>query len=378
MEKMKGKKRWLCMILCLVMCLPYVPLSAASAEEAALNMDVRQDGQGVIITVNLESAKSVAAVQFTLKYDENLFELENAKLQNEYNSMMNAINTQEAGEVILAAASAFGINAEGAVMEVALSLKDGQSAQNTSFLIEDAIVGDESGNVLMENGSAYAQVNLSPSGNEEENRPGELPDSGVSGDDNNEEESTDPLAEAFRDVKGHWAYDFIIDAYEKGLMEGYGDHVFGPDDSITRAQMAVALWNSAGNPKPSGSSPFTDLEKDWYRDAVVWASEQGLVKGTGNGLYNPDGTLTREHLAQILFNQAGGAQGVEVMLTAIYDGQYKDSDQVSAWAKPALYWSVYQGILCGTDSLTLNDILSPKSPASRAQIAVMLVRSDAE
>ena len=69
---------------------------------------------------------------------------------------------------------------------------------------------------------------------------------------------------------------------------------------------------------------------------------------------------------------------MESVLTTIYDGQYRDSGQVSEWAKPALYWSVYQGILCGTESLNLNDILSPKSPASRAQIAVMLVRSDSE
>jgi hypothetical protein len=117
------------------------------------------------------------------------------------------------------------------------------------------------------------------------------------------------------------------------------------------------------------------LERDWYRDAVIWASEQGLVKGVGHGLYNPEGTLTREQLTQILYNRAGSVSGMEVMLTGIYEGQYTDSSSISEWAKKAVYWSVYKEILCGTDTVNIGNSLSPKEPASRAQIAVMLVRT---
>lgn len=390
MRKKKRRGGLIAILLCLAVGMAAIPVSAATGEEPSVYLTVRQDEGEVVALIGLTAAEPVASVQLTLEYDDNLLEVKSAVFQKDYSGMLNAINTQQAGEVIFAAASASGVEADGAVMEVTFSPKADAAGQSAAFSIKDAIVGDEEGNVLLEEGSASAQFIVSSSsdsgiqgGNDDQNTdiPGDSEENGdaESGDgDNDISDVTNPQTEPFSDIEGHWAYDFIIDAYNRNLMEGYGNGIFGPDDSITRGQMAVALWNSAGNPEPEGSSPFTDLEKDWYRDAVIWAAEQGLVKGIGNGLYNPDGTLTREHLAQILFNQAGGVQGMESMLTAIYDGQYRDSNQISAWAKPALYWSIYQGILCGTDSLTLNDTLSPKSPASRAQIAVMLVRSDSE
>lgn len=379
---MKRIRTLFCIVVCLVVSSVFLPV-IASAEETSIHLNADQEGKTIVVDVELTSSEEIAAVQFTLKYDENLFNLKSTDVQGKYARMLNVVNTEEDGKVVFAAAAASGVKAEGDILEIKLQIKNEAGNQSTSLSIEDALVGDEAGNVLMERGSTHVSLNISAfsdSGsqdiNDDENENAQGNDEENADDDVSE--NPDSLTEPFDDIEGHWAYDSIISAYNSRLMHGYGNKKFGPDNSITRAQMAVVLWNSAGNPKPADGSPFTDLKEDWYRDAVTWAAEQGFVRGVGNGLYDPEGTLTREHLAQILFNRSGGISGMESVLTEIYDGQYRDSGQVSEWAKPALYWSVYQGILCGTESLNLNDILSPKSPASRAQIAVMLVRSDLE
>ncbi len=179
---------------------------------------------------------------------------------------------------------------------------------------------------------------------------------------------------AFTDIDGHWANSYIVKANKLGLMSGYGDGVFGPDNKLTRAQMATVLWNSKGNPKPEKPSGFTDLEKDWYKDAIAWVEQEGIFHGIGNNLFDPEGMLTREQLSQVLFNQSGKGSGLEAMLTGIYDSQYSDSGSISQWAKPALYWALYNEILCGDNSESISGSLAPKAQASRAQIAVMMVR----
>ena len=189
--------------------------------------------------------------------------------------------------------------------------------------------------------------------------------------------STAMAAEApdFTDVSGHWAQDYITQAAEMELIEGYMGK-YRPNDTMTRAEFVTILWRASGEPEPATKAGFTDLDpqQQWYHKAVAWAAENEIVGGVGGNRFQPGGAVTREQIAAILHRMAGKPTGMELLLTGVYDDIFKDSDKISAWAKDAVYWSVYNVILCGVDSADVNTMLMPNQPATRAQIAVMIVR----
>lgn len=179
----------------------------------------------------------------------------------------------------------------------------------------------------------------------------------------------------FTDVDGHWAYDYIVDAAELELMEGTGNGLFKPDKTLTRAEFVTVLWRAMGEPKAKKASTFTDIKGDWYKDAVAWAQENDIIKGTGGTLFEPDGKISREQVAVILHRLAGSPTGMELMFVSMYDNQYTDSGKISPWAKASLYWTLNSEIYCGVRSeYVKNNKLAPLDDATRAQIAVMMVR----
>ena len=177
----------------------------------------------------------------------------------------------------------------------------------------------------------------------------------------------------FSDIADSWAEDYIVEANARGLVYGYNS-VYRPNDTMTRAEFVTILYRACGSPKPSKAASFTDLTQTWYRDPIAWAEENQVVNGVGNGRFDPSGPVTREQLVTILFRLSGGQSGMESMFTTTYDGAYTDAGQISAYAKPAVYWSIYHEILCGEQSLTVPAALAPRAAATRAQIAVMFVR----
>ena len=185
-----------------------------------------------------------------------------------------------------------------------------------------------------------------------------------------------PRTSSFEDTKGHWAESYVDQAVDLGFINGYGNGKYGPDDRMTRAQFATILWREAGQPEPAGKASFTDLDpkQTYYHKAVAWAEENGVMNGVGNGQFAPNSNVTREQMATTLFRMSGGVSGMELMFGGIYEQALKDSGEISSWAKPAIWWSIYNKILCGTDQLELVDTISPGEAATRAQIAVMIVR----
>lgn len=177
----------------------------------------------------------------------------------------------------------------------------------------------------------------------------------------------------FSDIAGNWAEDYIVEANAQGLVYGYNG-VYRPNDTMTRAEFVTILYRACGSPKPAKAASFTDLTQTWYRDPIAWAEENQVVNGVGNGKFDPGGPVTREQLVTILFRLSGGQSGMESMFTSAYDDAYTDAGQISAYAKPAVYWSIYHEILCGQQSLTVPAALAPRAAATRAQIAVMIVR----
>lgn len=176
----------------------------------------------------------------------------------------------------------------------------------------------------------------------------------------------------FSDISGNWAEEYIVQAAERGLIVGY-EGKYRPRDSMTRAELVTILWRAGGSPKAEPSA-FTDLTQDWYREAVAWAEKEGAVKGVGGGRFDPEGLVTREQLATILRRMAGAPSGMEEMLARLYDQQFADSGKLSGWAKTSVYWAYYNEILCGNERLTAEGELAPQAEATRAQIAVMMVR----
>jgi len=103
-----------------------------------------------------------------------------------------------------------------------------------------------------------------------------------------------------------WYFDAVRFVSVNSLMNGYGDGRFGPDVNLSRAQLAQILYNHAGRPAVTGASPFTDVVNgEWYVNAITWAAAQGIVGGYGNGLFGPNDNITREQLAVILWRYAG-------------------------------------------------------------------------
>ena len=109
----------------------------------------------------------------------------------------------------------------------------------------------------------------------------------------------------FSDVSANaWYTSAVQYAVEHGLMAGVGNNRFGPEEPMTRAMLVTVLWRYAGRPE-AGKNPFTDVPAgQWYTEAVTWAAENGVVSGVGNGRFAPNGNITREQMASILFRYA--------------------------------------------------------------------------
>ncbi len=183
----------------------------------------------------------------------------------------------------------------------------------------------------------------------------------------------DALA-AFSDVNASdWYAEAVRWALDNGVMNGVGNGKFNPNGDTSRAMIVTMLWRMEGSPAYVGASEFSDVENaDWYGQAVRWASAEGIVEGytqNGSKVFNPNGAVTREQLAAILyryaqFKKADVSVGEDTNILS-----YDDAFSVSGWATSAMQWAVGSGIINGIGSE-----LVPAGNASRAQVATMLMR----
>lgn len=175
-------------------------------------------------------------------------------------------------------------------------------------------------------------------------------------------------AGSFADVsptRDAWCYTQVMQASEAGLMNGYGSSLFGKNDPITRGQMVQILYNYYGE-NCGTNSGFSDVPSSaWYAKAVTWASKKGVVSGYSNGTFGPDNQLTREQMVTILYNVAGRPATNTSALA-----QFSDRGQVAAYAVNGFSWAVSNKVVSGTSNTTL----SPRGTATRAQVAVILIR----
>ena len=177
-------------------------------------------------------------------------------------------------------------------------------------------------------------------------------------------------AAAFDDVDlNAWYVPYVEYAVGEGLMAGISEGTFSPDLTTTRGMIVTILYSLEGKPAITGDAPFADVTADqYYAKAVAWAAANGIVSGYGDGTFGPDDTITREQMAVILHSYAK-YKGMDVSVgedTNILS--YNDAEQISDWAIPAFQWACGEGILAGTG----NGMLSPKTGATRAQVAAIL------
>ena len=153
----------------------------------------------------------------------------------------------------------------------------------------------------------------------------------------------------FSDVENdRWSSASIAYAVNKGYMNGVGGNKFDPEGSLTRAMVATVLWRRENSPAPAAPSGFTDVpDGEWYTDAVAWAKETGVVKGLTDTTFGPDEYITREQLATMLFRFSTNAP-VSVPERADLD-PFADDEKVSDWAEEPVEWAVEAGLIKGTD-----------------------------
>lgn len=178
-----------------------------------------------------------------------------------------------------------------------------------------------------------------------------------------------PVA-AFVDVAdSDWYADAVQYVFANGLMAGTSDTTFSPNATTTRAMIVTILYRLEGTPAVTGTTAFTDVAAgQYYADAVAWAAQNGIVSGTSATTFSPDGVITREQMAAILYRYAQH-KGYDVTAKADLS-VFTDAAQVSTYATDAMAWANASGLISGTSATTL----SPAGSATRAQVATILMR----
>lgn len=178
----------------------------------------------------------------------------------------------------------------------------------------------------------------------------------------------------FTDVSGSykWAANSVDFMYMNDIIKGNNTKnpkLFGPGAKMTRAMLVTVLYRAAGEPTVTGiTNKFTDNKQgQYYYNAVLWASNMGIVNGATATTFDPNGNVTREQIAAILYRYEGSPT-----VTGSLSG-YPDQAQVSSFAVTAMQWAVGTGIITGVTSGG-RTTLSAKGNATRAQVAVMLHR----
>ena len=170
----------------------------------------------------------------------------------------------------------------------------------------------------------------------------------------------------------HWAHVGIDFVLKSGLFYGTSDTTFEPDGEMTRAMLVTVLYRLEGQPKPTTENPFGDVAAGtWYTDAVIWAAENKIVNGIGGDLFDPDGSVTREQMAAILYRYSV-FKGL-TMAQGAFAMTYPDEAGISAYALEAMRWANAEKLINGTE-LDGTVYLDPQGSATRAQVAAILMR----
>ena len=168
----------------------------------------------------------------------------------------------------------------------------------------------------------------------------------------------------FSDVNpGDWFAEAVTYCRDNGLMAGKGNGRFASNDNMTRAELVTVLYRAAGSPAVTNNNPFTDVSGgQWYTNGVLWAQQNEIVSGYGNGRVGTNDPVRREQIATILWRGAGSP-------AATSGTDFADKSAISGYASAAVDWARANGIVSGKG----NNRFDPQGSATRAQVATMLM-----
>ena len=318
-------------------------------------------GETFTVKVDISGNPGLCAAQYTLAFDKTVVTCVSASVGDVLKGTLSAANPDAADGAIVAAAATSPAKGDGSIGVFTFKvLKSGE----TGFTLKDAVFSDANGASISTNVPA-ADSSQKPSGTEKPEQPkGDEPAAPSNPGEN--------AGQTFLDVpKFFWGYESIERAAQLGYVNGVGGGKFEPNRQLTRAEFVTMLYRMADKPAANTAAGFTDVPQNaWYRDALNWAAEKGYVNGTGANTFSPDGKITRQEVVTILFRYSGSQSGAETMFTATYDSQFTDSGAIAPWAKTAMYWAIYNGVVNGTSQTTV----SPTATATRAEVAAIFVR----
>ncbi len=184
----------------------------------------------------------------------------------------------------------------------------------------------------------------------------------------------DSSARPFNDVaKNQWYYDDVYNAYFKGLFKGTSNNSFSPKLPVTRGMFVTVLYRQAGSPSVSHSASFTDVAKgSYYEDSIEWASENKIAGGYPDGSFGPNNGLTREQVANFFYNyhsvyNKNSVSGAKNTMA------FADESLVSAWAKESMEWACETGLINGREDKG-KYYLAPQEIVTRAEACALFNR----
>ena len=184
-------------------------------------------------------------------------------------------------------------------------------------------------------------------------------------------ENVQPPEPCFTDAEGHWAEDYIKYVTNKGLFNGVSDTLFGPEMNMSRAMTVTVLARLYGRDISSMSADFIDVPSGkWYSSAVAWGEKNGIVQGYGNGLFKPEDDVSREQMAVFLYRYAVNFGLSDGKASESSLGRFSDAGSVSSWAKNAVAWCVENGLITGRTASTI----VPQGNITRAEVAAIISR----
>lgn len=169
-----------------------------------------------------------------------------------------------------------------------------------------------------------------------------------------------------------WAHAGLDYCIANGMLNGTSATTIEPGSATTRAQLVTLLWRQNGCPTPTRTCSFTDLTQGWYKDAVAWAAEAGIVNGRDAATFDPDSCVSRQETAAILYRYAQNVLGEDVSNRKDISA-FPDYGSVSDYARTPMAWAYAAGLISGNviDGVTC---LDPLGNATRAQVAAILMR----
>ena len=399
------KKVLVVMLVIATLLLSVMPVMAASDVILVVNYPeaLPKAGEEFEVTVSIENNPKVYGVEFVLAFDREKLTCTEMYAGELVAGAMSAVNHEADKGAKFAAITLSGFSGDKVAAHCIFKAKE--DIEEFDFSMEGVLILDENtkniaygvrigdGDVEKlpeEEPVAPSKPNTpskpaTPSGPSQPNKPS-VPDNDTpvapGGSDDkveepdvpsgNENQGSEVVEQAmFADVANHWAKTFVNEAAKQGLFKGDEHGNFNPDAPVTRAQFVTVLWRMAGKPEVTDETPFVDIQNQIpeFQSAIAWGYKNGYINGTSETTFDPNGTLTREAGMKILHFYSGGKSGNEKLFESVYDGTFKDSDAISTWAKPSLYWGVYNKLISGTSA----DTLTPQGTATRAQLAKILV-----